>query len=342
MIVERCERQHAAEWDAYVATAPQASFYHRFGWKTVNERAFDHRAVFLAAREGGAIVGVLPIVQVSSWLFGNLACSMPFVNYAGPCADTPDAERALLDAAREVCDELDVSYLEMRSRHQLVTELPCSSHKVSVTLDLAPDPDTLWNNFKSGHRQEIRRGYKKGLTARVGGAELIDPFYDVMSESWRNLGTPLYHRRYFQMIAETFPEHIRLAVIYAGDEPAAAAFDGVHRDTVEGMWMGAKARYRTLLAGYVLYWELIKDACERGHAHFHLGRSTADSGGEAFKKKWNADSQPLYWYYVLRGSQEMPALNVNNPRYQRAIALWQRLPLGVTQFIGPSIARSIP
>ena len=38
----------------------------------------------------------------------------------------------------------------------------------------------------------------------------------------------------------------------------------------------------------------------------------------------------------------MPALNVDNPRYQLAIDVWRRLPVGVTQFIGPSIARSIP
>ena len=44
-----------------------------------------------------------------------------------------------------------------------------------MTLDLAADPEVLWKNFKTGHRQDIRRGYKNGLTARFGGAELLDP-----------------------------------------------------------------------------------------------------------------------------------------------------------------------
>ena len=124
--------------------------------------------------------------------------------------------------------------------------------------------------------------------------------------------------------------------------PAAAAFDGLSTHTVEGMWMGARGEYRSKGVNYVLYWELIKDACLKGFREFHLGRSTADSGGETFKKKWNANVNQLYWIYLLRGGRDIPQLNVANPRYQLAIKAWQRLPLSVTQAVGPFLARSIP
>ena len=101
-------------------------------------------------------------------------------------------------------------------------------------------------------------------------------------------------------------------------------------------------RFRHRLGGYVLYWELIKEACERGCTRFHLGRSTADSTGEAFKKKWNASVMQLYWSYFLNTRPEMPDLNVRSPKYQAAIAAWQKLPIGVTRAIGPSIAKNIP
>ena len=38
----------------------------------------------------------------------------------------------------------------------------------------------------------------------------------------------------------------------------------------------------------------------------------------------------------------MPQLNVDNPKYRRAIELWRKLPLWVTRLIGPPLARSIP
>jgi len=46
--------------------------------------------------------------------------------------------------------------------------------------------------------------------------------------------------------------------------------------------------------------------------------------------------------YILRTRQDVPQLNVDNPKYKLAISAWRKLPLPVTQFVGPSIAKSIP
>lgn len=342
MNVIQCSDTHREAWNAFVGSAPAASFYHRYEWRTINAECFGHRSAYLAAMHEGRMLGILPIVQVKSRLFGNIACSLPFVNYGGPCAQSPDAQAALMRAAEALCEEWGVEYLEVRSRHHLGDRFPVSQHKVSLTLSLEADPDLIWKGFKSGHRQDIRRGYKNGFSARVGGAELCDDFFDVLAESWRDLGTPIYQRSYIRRIAETFEDQVRLCVVYADGVPAAAAFDGVHGETVEGMWLGTRARHRAQYAGYVLYWEVIKDACERGFRTFHLGRSSAESGAEAFKKKWNAEARPLYWHYVLRGRRDIPQLNTTNRKYRLAIAAWRRLPVSVSERVGPLIARSIP
>jgi FemAB-related protein (PEP-CTERM system-associated) len=340
-IVE-CDHSHRDAWNTFVRRTPKASFYHLFEWRDVNGRCFGHRSCYLAAFDGPQVVGIFPIVHLKTRLFGNIACSLPFVNYGGPCSEDPHVEAALLQQGARLARDWRVDYLEIRSRAYLGADLPAAEHKVSMTLALDPDPDTLWNAFKSSHRQEIRRGYKNGFAARFGGAELLPDFYTVLAESWRDLGTPIYARQYLETILDTFPDSTRLCVVYDGKTPAAAAFDGIHGGTAEGMWLGMRSRYRKQMAGYVLYWELIKNACERGLSHFHLGRSTAQSGGETFKKKWNASARQLYWHYALPAGREIPQLNVANPRYQLAIRAWRRLPVAVTQLIGPLIARSIP
>jgi FemAB-related protein (PEP-CTERM system-associated) len=341
MEIVECNDSHAASWNAFVERSAQASLYHRYEWRAVNTTSFGHRSAYLAAIAQGTIVGVLPLVRVKSQLFGNIACSLPFVNYAGPAGDTPEIEQALVDAARPIADAWRVDYVELRTRRR-VDSLPTSEHKVSMTLDLDADPDVLFKKFSSAHRQDIRGGYKKGLVAKIGGVELLDDFYAVLSESWRDMGTPIYRRAYLNTVATTFPQFTRLCVVYAGAEPAAASLDMLAGNTAEGLWLGSRGKFRKLYAGYVLYWELIKNACERGLKTFHLGRSTTASGGEVFKKKWNAYPTQLYWQYVLRTRSEIPQLNVNNPKYQLAIKAWQKLPVPVTQVIGPFIARSIP
>jgi lipid II:glycine glycyltransferase (peptidoglycan interpeptide bridge formation enzyme) len=163
-----------------------------------------------------------------------------------------------------------------------------------------------------------------------------------MCHSWRALGTPIYKKRFFRTILEAFGEKTRIFIVYKDNTPIATAFNGYHNDTVEGMWAGVMPEHRRLNSNFVLYWEMIKHACDSGLSEFHLGRSSVDSGGEVFKKKWGAVAHQLYWQYYLPRGGELPQLNVKNPKYQMAISAWRKLPLWTTRLIGPLLARSIP
>lgn len=46
------------------------------------------------------------------------------------------------------------------------------------------------------------------------------------------------------------------------------------------------------------------------------------------------------WEYWTDGGA-MPDLSPKNPKFERAIAVWQRLPVGLTKVLGPSIVRHI-
>ena len=342
MKVVHADASHQGAWNKFVGESAEGSFYHRFEWKDITERTFHHETCWLAAVDGAEVVGVLPLVRVKSPLFGSIACSLPFVNYGGPVAKTGAIEDALLLEAKRVADDWRVDYVEMRCRRDLGPSYPSADHKVSMTVTLDKNPDVLWNAYKTDHRQQIRRAYKYGLTAKIGGAELFDDFYSVLCESWRDLGTPILSHKYLSAVVAAFPETTRICMVYSGAETAAAALYGIHGGTVEGMWLGTRPKFRAQMAGYVLYWETIKDACERGLQRYHLGRSTAHSAAEAFKKKWRADATQLYWHYILRTRSEVPQLNPQNPKYRLAIKTWRRLPLSVTRLVGPVIARSIP
>jgi FemAB-related protein (PEP-CTERM system-associated) len=330
------------DWDIYAATHPEASFYHLSAWQSINDRSLRARSYFLCARRAGRPVGILPLTLVASPWFGRILCSMPFVNFAGPCADDSGVVEGLVSRAMALTSELRADCLELRTRRPITLQLPVSLHKVSLTLEMAADPDVLWNGFTSKHRTAIRRALKNDLTVRSGGADLLAIFYALMEQSWHRLGTPLYAKEYFASILAAFPEATRIFVCYCRDEPVAAAFNGYCNGVVEGMWAAGGLRARELQANYVLYWEMMRDACLRGYQEYHLGRSTADSGAEEYKKKWNAQSKQLYWYYHQPNGGALPELNVDNPKYRRAIAIWRRLPLWSTRLIGPVLARSIP
>lgn len=342
LIIREAVDADRGAWDGFLAGQPGGSFYHLFEWRSVVKNRLGHRTPYLMAVDENRVAGVLPLTLVTSPFFGRILCSVPFMNYGGPCAGSAEVSERLVAAAVEKARELRADYLELRCAAPLATDLPVSLRKVSMTLALDPDPEVLWNGFTAKHRKNVRRAAKNGLEVRAGGAELLPDFYAVLERSWRDLGTPLYGRDYFQGILETFPDATRIYSCRLGDRPVSVAFVGFQGGTAEGLWQGGLPQARALDANYVLYWEMIRDTCLRGCRRFHLGRSTADSGSEWFKSRWNAESQQLYWHFFRPDGGPLPALNVDNPRYRLAIAAWRRLPLWLVRRIGPTFARGIP
>jgi hypothetical protein len=91
----------------------------------------------------------------------------------------------------------------------------------------------------------------------------------------------------------------------------------------------------------LMYWHLLQRAVERKQQVFDFGRSTIDASTYKFKSQWGAKPQPAVWqYYARRGSPG--EMRPDNPKYQRLIRIWQRLPVPLTRWVGPKIARGIP
>src|SRR4029078_8323874 len=83
-------RDDSGDWEAYVDAHGDAAGYHSWRWQRVFANAFGHQPIYLIARDGGAVRGVLPTVQIKSLLFGRTLTSLPFLHYGGGVADAPE------------------------------------------------------------------------------------------------------------------------------------------------------------------------------------------------------------------------------------------------------------
>jgi len=77
------EDDEEREWDAFVEAHPDGAAYHLTCVRRIIGETFGHESIYLAARRGGRLVGVLPLVYMRSALFGKYFVSMPFFNYGG-------------------------------------------------------------------------------------------------------------------------------------------------------------------------------------------------------------------------------------------------------------------
>jgi hypothetical protein len=87
---------------------------------------------------------------------------------------------------------------------------------------------------------------------------------------------------------------------------------------------------------------MLSFAVEQGFTSFDFGRSTPNEGTFHFKKQWGAEPVPLVWEYWTAAGRAMPDLSPANPKFDLAIRVWQKLPVGLTTWIGPPIVRNIP
>jgi FemAB-related protein (PEP-CTERM system-associated) len=196
--------------------------------------------------------------------------------------------------------------------------------------------------FPSKLRSQIRRPQKEGMTARVGGIELLGEFYRVFSRNMRDLGTPVYGKAFFRTILETFPKETAICSVSWNENVVAAGLVYAFREVIEIPWASSDRRYDRLSPNMLLYSTVLEYACQHGYKVFDFGRSSVDSGTYRFKQQWGAQQHQLYWYYWLAAGQDIPQLNPENPKYKAAIALWQYLPLPLTNFLGPHIVKYLP
>ena len=98
---------------------------------------------------------------------------------------------------------------------------------------------------------------------------------------------------------------------------------------------------RALAANDFKYWELMRDGAERGYRLFDYGRSKVGTGSFDFKKNWVFDPQRLHYEYRLYKRDAVPQNNPANAKYKLLIETWRRLPIGVANWLGPFVVRSL-
>jgi serine/alanine adding enzyme len=338
LVVSAASAGDAAAWDRFVTGRADASGYHVWRWRDVFERAFGHEPIYFAARVDGEIVGILPLVFIDSFLFGRTLTSLPFVNYGGIVADS-NAAAALLDAATRLARERRCRHIELRHVARRFPELPVKQHKVAMRLRV---DDRIWGRLDRKVRNQIRKARKSRLTVARGGVELADDFYTVFARNMRDLGTPVYARRFFDEVLRVFPERTRYHVVRLGDAPVAAGLTYRTNAVTELPWASSIRDHNTLCPNHLLYWSVIEAAIDDRSGVVDFGRSSPGEGPFNFKEQWGAEARPLHWEYRLIRGTAMPNASPTNPRFRLAIGLWKRLPLAIAGRIGPHIVRGIP
>ena len=332
--------EDAARWEAFVEHCGEATFFHRAGWRAILERCFGHRTRYLLAERGREVVGILPLAEVKSLLFGHALVSLPFCAVAGIAASDAEAAAGLQEAAQALGGRLKVAHLELRHPRARAAGWPQQDLYASFRKTLAPQVEANLLAIPRKQRAMVRKGIANGLVGRID--DRVDAFFALYADNVHRHGTPPLPKRYFEALRATFDKDTEvLTVTDAAGKPLSSVFSFYFRDEVLPYYAGDAVEARQLAANDFKYWDLMRRACERGIKVFDYGRSKRGTGPYDFKKNWGFEPAPLAYEYCLYRRDSIPENNPLNPKYRALIAVWRRLPIRVANAIGPHLVKNL-
>lgn len=315
MIVEPLSDEN--EWEEFVATSPNGSFFHTLKWKEVLEKSFPYESLYLVIRDiDNQLIGVCPFfITKKLWPFKVLD-SLPNSDLGGPLIKEEykkEAANILKDYFKEFSSNEGIAYVKMRlSDSELCEYLKTKSSKVdtisgTMVLDLKEKSiDHIWNDvFNHKQRKYIRRFEHDGFRCRVAESEDDLNKYHIL---WRrninqkgsfsypfvflkNSFNLFYPNNFNIILIEKEEACIGAGIFFIDEERRSIYLAGVGLDKT------VSSRYKTY---YKLRWETLKFAHRNGFEYVSFGPTPSDHSSVHYslKSKFGAEFNQDYVLYM--------------------------------------------
>lgn len=268
------------DWNSFVTTSSVGHVLQSSQWGHLKER-FGWQVERLAVEDQG------------QWLAGAQVLFRPLgqltIAYVpkGPVTDWADeaVTQVLLEALhrlrrqrRAILLKIEPDLADDPTLAQKLTTLgfrpspQTIQPRCTILLDLTPDPEAILARMKSKTRYNIRLAARKGVTVREGTADDLPGFYRLMQTTGERDGFGIHSQAYYQAAHQLFvPQGLaRLFLATFEDKVLAGIMAFAFGQRAWYMYGASSDEHRNLMPNYLLQWEAIKWARERGCLTYDL------------------------------------------------------------------------
>ena len=288
-------------WATFVERHPRASVFHTPAWLTALHETYRYQTLAYAHEDAkGDLGGAVLLCEINSWLTGKRLVSLPFSDHCEPLVAHVSELGQLLYPATQQLRQGNWKYIELRPvSREFSDELGHAAQRfVLHCLDLTPTLDELYRKLHvDSIRRKIQKAEKADLKVECGSSDaLLAQFYALHVETRRRQLAPPHPLKWFRNILRWVGEKASIRVAYKERTPVSAVFTLEHRNTLVYKYGCSDARFHSLGAMPFVFWDMIRDARNRGLQHLDMGRSDLDNPGLlAFKDKWGAKRHELIY-----------------------------------------------
>lgn len=150
--------------------------------------------------------------------------------------------------------------------------------------------DEVMAIFHAKTRYNIRVAIKNNVSVILGSQNDLDDFHRIMLETGVRDGFVIRSKSYFKQMMDCLGEHCRLYMAYYDGKPIAGTLAVWYGDKVWYLYGASSNEYRNVMPNYLLQWEMIKWAVEKGCRIYDFRGVSGDL----------SEDNPLYGLYRFK------------------------------------------
>jgi peptidoglycan pentaglycine glycine transferase (the first glycine) len=299
------------DWDSLIACYPEAHIMQTTAWGEL-KASFGWKAVRISTGEEGGRVGAQVLFRRLP--FGYSLAYIP----KGPLSPVNERNQeeyhqaslgVLLEEVDEVCRQERVIFLKVEpdlinGKSRSIPEgFIASSHSIqpqrTILVDLDGDDRALLARMKQKTRYNIRLAQKKGVIVRASTD--AERFHQLMRITGERNQFGVHSGAYYRRALDLFGEvgSCQLLVAEFEGETLAALMAFAHGSRAWYFYGASSSRLRELMPAYLLQWEAMRWAQERGCKQYDLW-GVPDEEEEVLEAQFDRRADGLWGVYRFK------------------------------------------
>ncbi len=324
------------DWNKVIIKYRNHTFFHTSQWTRLISETYGYTPVFLVIKEQGKITGLLPLMEVNSFITGKRGIGLPFSDFANPLLTDPGQFNQLLDVVKEYGSKSRWKYIEIKGAQDFLPSGTDSYVEYEHIIDLNGNNDELFASFGSTTKRNIRKAINENVKVyQSQSLESVKDFYKLNSLTRQRHGLPPQPYSFFRNLYNVILKN-NSGIIFL------AEFDGKIIAGAVYLHFGKKAlykygasdlNYQKVRANNLVMWEAIKWYNGKGYSEFSFGKTEPENEGlRRFKNGWGVRELESHTYRFDLQENRFLKFSTQTSGFHNKI--FNNLPLSVLEIFG--------
>jgi lipid II:glycine glycyltransferase (peptidoglycan interpeptide bridge formation enzyme) len=267
-------------WDAFLADIPSGHHIQTSLWGQL-KASQGWTPVRVQIRRDDELVAGVQVLERPLPVVGAVA-------YAprGPVfgSTAPEPRRLMIECLNELARDRGIRHLTVQpadNGQPFIERLRDAGYRPSaaavapvatVQVDVTGEPDEILARMRKNHRRYVRHGLRQGMVGRVGDADDLTAFYQLVLETSRRQRFQPFPFVHFTTLWEIFRPsgQVQLFLTEYDGQPVSGQLAIAFGDRVTAKTSGWTGRHGSLGPNHVMEWTTIQWARANGYRYYDL------------------------------------------------------------------------